>query len=449
MTFANAFSGVAAGAVPVLRVQDARDVNVSLGAGVDEHALCWDNDTAKFVLRAPSTGLLATGATTGATASAQAFTTGVLVGAGWSADDTGVNVKRALTGIVNSHGYHDESALTPAAGSTGYCAFDSQYALAGSESYDHFASFQNRPVFSGSGTINKAVGFWSLPVHNGAGTISNLWHTYVRNVTGGGPVTNQVGLYIEELTAASSENWAIVTLGATPSYFGGNVTAATGLKVAGKAAIGTSINTAYQLLVSSALDATTIIGMAVEATAPVNISSGTSYGAYFSNFGNSNTLASIGANHIIGLYSRAGLSASAENSAASTTRGASFQINYSASSGKTAQSDIAYGVLIDDISATGAGTIAIGATVGVGIRGQGTSKATAAYGLFIEAQSGSTANYSIYTGTGDVRLMGSATDKLGFHGVAPVAQQTLATGAGATVDNVITALQNLGLVKQS
>lgn len=39
--------------------------------------------------------------------------------------------------------------------------------------------------------------------------------------------------------------------------------------------------------------------------------------------------------------------------------------------------------------------------------------------------------------------------RLGFYDVTPVARQVLATGAGATVDNVITALQNLGLVKQS
>jgi len=40
----------------ITRLQDADDINVSLGAGVDEYALCWDNDTAKFVLRAPFDG---------------------------------------------------------------------------------------------------------------------------------------------------------------------------------------------------------------------------------------------------------------------------------------------------------------------------------------------------------------------------------------------------------
>ena len=62
----------------ITRLQDADDVNVALGVGVDEYALTWDNDTAKFVLRAPFAGLLATGATVGATAQAQAFTNGVV-----------------------------------------------------------------------------------------------------------------------------------------------------------------------------------------------------------------------------------------------------------------------------------------------------------------------------------------------------------------------------------
>ena len=51
-------------------------------------------------------------------------------------------------------------------------------------------------------------------------------------------------------------------------------------------------------------------------------------------------------------------------------------------------------------------------------------------------------------GTGALAL-GVSTSLLGFYGVTPIARAILATGAGATVDNVITALQNLGLVKQS
>ena len=51
----------------ITRLQDADDVNISLGAGVDEYALCWDNDTAKFVLRAMSAGVTDHGALTGLT----------------------------------------------------------------------------------------------------------------------------------------------------------------------------------------------------------------------------------------------------------------------------------------------------------------------------------------------------------------------------------------------
>lgn len=49
----------------------------------------------------------------------------------------------------------------------------------------------------------------------------------------------------------------------------------------------------------------------------------------------------------------------------------------------------------------------------------------------------------------NLQLGGVSTAKVGFYGVTPISRATLATGAGATVDNVITALQNLGLVKQS
>jgi len=49
-----------------------------------------------------------------------------------------------------------------------------------------------------------------------------------------------------------------------------------------------------------------------------------------------------------------------------------------------------------------------------------------------------------------LRIRGAGSEPaIGFYGVAPIERATLATGAGASVDDVITALQNLGLVKQS
>lgn len=53
------------------------------------------------------------------------------------------------------------------------------------------------------------------------------------------------------------------------------------------------------------------------------------------------------------------------------------------------------------------------------------------------------------TGTKIGTAGGASGQKLGFFNQTPIVQPLLATGAGATVDNVITALQNLGLVRQT
>lgn len=56
----------------------------------------------------------------------------------------------------------------------------------------------------------------------------------------------------------------------------------------------------------------------------------------------------------------------------------------------------------------------------------------------------------VVLGTTTGTAIGTATgQKLGFWGATPVVQQVLATGAAATVDDVIGALQTLGLFKQA
>lgn len=50
---------------------------------------------------------------------------------------------------------------------------------------------------------------------------------------------------------------------------------------------------------------------------------------------------------------------------------------------------------------------------------------------------------------GGLSIGTTAAEKIGFHGVAPIARPILATGTGKTVDDVITALQTRGLVRQS
>ena len=78
---------------------DCTDVNFSLGAGVDEYAICYDHDTAKFVLRAVAVGtfLKSDGSVTGASSQAQAFTNGVKAGLLFPAADstTAINLTKA------------------------------------------------------------------------------------------------------------------------------------------------------------------------------------------------------------------------------------------------------------------------------------------------------------------------------------------------------------------
>jgi len=114
-------------------------------------------------------------------------------------------------------------------------------------------------------------------------------------------------------------------------------------------------------------------------------------------------------------------------------------------------------------------------TLGANVTGAGVGAAGLGVGVLLQAESSTTVDTTqaaIATSwivathaTRTARLALSAYDtsareglridadgtaaRLGFYGVTATARQLLATGAGATVDNVITALQTLGLVKQS
>ena len=121
--------------------------------------------------------------------------------------------------------------------------------------------------------------------------------------------------------------------------------------------------------------------------------------------------------------------------------------------GATYTSSAAFGKAVNasaPLFAAGGGTESITNNAGFYSENQGHANVTNAYGLYIADQSGASGlNYAIYTNAGDIRLMESATDKIGFHGSTPVAQQVLATGAGNDADDIITFLQLIGLCKQA
>jgi hypothetical protein len=79
---------------------------------------------------------------------------------------------------------------------------------------------------SGTGTLTDATGLnVALTTNASAFTTSSIYDLHVADVSkgAGSAVTNQYGLYVDSLTAGSSNNYAIYTAGTTQSYFGGNV----------------------------------------------------------------------------------------------------------------------------------------------------------------------------------------------------------------------------------
>ncbi len=92
--------------------------------------------------------------------------------------------------------------------------------------------------------------------------------------------------------------------------------------------------------------------------------------------------------------------------------------------------------------------------IGINISGGKASGATFdnMYGIYIQdINFAATTNYALYTNAGDIRLMSTAADKIGFHGAAPIAQQTV-TGSragNAALTSLLTKLANLGLITDS
>jgi hypothetical protein len=141
-----------------------------------------------------------------------------------SAGNCSVVFTRQITeDSVSGRATRDEQTYTATVAGKSYCSYDSAPVMEGSLDYDHHISFQARPVFNGSGLLDRIIGFSSIMAasNTGGGHITNVFHYRVKTGISGG-ADNQYGLYVPELTGATN-NYAVCTEGATPSYFGGDV----------------------------------------------------------------------------------------------------------------------------------------------------------------------------------------------------------------------------------
>lgn len=118
---------------------------------------------------------------------------------------------------------------------------------------------------------------------------------------------------------------------------------------------------------------------------------------------------------------------------------------------QAAFNDLVYGWLRDD---TGSNNILFRGENGNGIQpyfyciGADAGRYVIFYSL-LTLNDGVNISLGTSTGTKIGTVGGASGQKLGFWNATPIVQPVLATGAGATADNIITVLQNLGLVRQS
>lgn len=331
----------------ITRLQDADDINVTLGVGVDEYALCWDNDTAKFVLRAMSAGVTDHGALTGLAdddhtqyallagrAGGQTLTGGTAAGDVLTLKGTSGNgaSQNAIVFKVGNNG--DISALRIGNSGAVGIGVDAHYA------FPLYVKWQNTTAYRYGVTISDV----GTPTHANAN-------------------------FPLQITSSSGTQYFSVSKSGDVYMAGGCTIGGGSLSVTGYNPLG---------LVSS-------------------YSYGGAPGVHLAYSFGRNDPAGTPANG-----AGCGFNLKLKTSTTNDVQAASIEWSWNDVTHATRKADLV-------LTARDSG----GAREGLRIRGDGSGPA------------------------------------VGFYGVAPIARAVLATGAGATVDNVITALQNLGLVKQS
>jgi hypothetical protein len=156
----------------VTRIQDLHDAP-TLGAGQNGYALTWNNATSAFVATALFTGgLLATGATTGATSQAQTFTIGLALPE-TTTDATGIVLKSNYRWL---HDYYQSTGAIPTIGMNVFL---------GKEAGNFTMGAGNSIAQEGS--RNVGIGYSSLN-HNTLGHLNTGvgWEAILGNTTGWG-----------------------------------------------------------------------------------------------------------------------------------------------------------------------------------------------------------------------------------------------------------------------
>ena len=134
------------------------------------------------------------------------------VGKGTSSSYANFYVNETRT-TGDRHAFEDWSNLALTDSNLGYCSFDAKPSISNSNNYQHYVGFQSRLIYNGSGNVTDYVhGYDTDITHSGSGTISSLAGIRIRDVKGVGTITNNYGLYINEIVRGGT-NYAIYSDG--------------------------------------------------------------------------------------------------------------------------------------------------------------------------------------------------------------------------------------------
>jgi hypothetical protein len=117
-------------------------------------------------------------------------------------------VQRELTTDTDCHGFSDNTQVTNHTDVGTYASFDAKVSWTSPNNANHLHAYQDRNDFSSSATIDAMMSFWSLPTHSGSGTVSSRVGAYIgaMAVTGGGTLSEQTGILIQNLAAGASNS---------------------------------------------------------------------------------------------------------------------------------------------------------------------------------------------------------------------------------------------------
>lgn len=124
---------------------------------------------------------------------------------------------------IDYHAFEDWVTLNTTDTGLGYCSFDAKPAMNNALNQSHLVGYQARMIYNGSGNlVDYMHGYDTDMRHTGTGIIAKAIGSYIKDVGGTGPITDNYGLYIEPIVRGTGKNYAVYSAGGN-SYFAGNV----------------------------------------------------------------------------------------------------------------------------------------------------------------------------------------------------------------------------------